>query len=261
MVQTRRKCYPAEMRPSEQDLDSRITVTGIRDCNRGSFIAAAFRSPSMTVTAFYEALTGQDGKTHLLSTSEVRVRPTPRDAPDAVPLEVLEEALALWVAEEGNEEIDYGAFEERRIGDLPFRRMWQMASAAFFADAVEGTFDLPTDDDFALARSSGDLFDYRTQREFDAAVEQLKAVATYLEAVAEGDSKPLQRVTVALGLPEGSGLTRARNVIQFARQNGLLTKARPGHAGGSATREAIELCDRIRYKADEMRKSGTGSGV
>ena len=252
-------CYGRSMRATEQDLDARITVTGIHECDEGSFIAAAFRSPSMTVLAFYEALTGQDGQTHLLVTSEVRVRATPDDAPDAVPLETLEDALDAWIAQGGPEETVYGAFEERRIGDLPFRRMWQMASVAFFADAVEGTFEVPSDDDFALARSSGELFDYRTLREFDAAVEQLKAVGAYLRAVADGDTKPLQKVAIALGLTEGSGLTRARNVIQFARQNGLLTKARPGHAGGSATREAIELCERIRYRADEVRKSGEGS--
>ena len=231
-------------------IDGRITVSvGVGEDAKvqTDYIAVAFSGPEVTVINFYEVLMDMDSSEFVDTIlREVRFWPTPKDAPECMPIEELDERLDAWIENEAAGFSGHYGFSESVLSGVPFHRMWQRAGTDYLHSEQEEKLLMPSSQQISAAMSSPDFLGYRNARELAAALEQLQTVALYADAIRRGLEKPVHYVADQFGDTSQKGITRVRNLIQFARTRGLLTKSQAGRAGGAPTRNAILLANQVR---------------
>lgn len=218
----------------------------------GLLAAVAWRGEDLITIAFYEHLVDQTGyfvETYLW---EVRAFALPDDYPLAVPAEELSERLTRWAKHDlmhlqGNYN---NRWSERSLRNVPFHRMAQEAVAAYFNSEADTELVLPTEEELNACRAAGPWTEFRSTRDMESAFDQLKAVAAYVAAVNAGDPKPVVAASrTVFGDEDQTHVTRLRNLIQFARQNGYLTTLQHGRSGGVPTRKVLDLIASIKERA------------
>jgi hypothetical protein len=219
----------------------------------GLLAAVAWRGEDLITVAFYENVVSQETDeyvfTHLY---EIRAFAAPDDYPLAMPPEELAARLERWSRFDYKEiQSEYhNGLSERSLRNVPFHRMAQEAASAYFDSEASSDLIVPTDEDLSACRAAGPWVEFRSVRDMDSAFDQLKAVAAYVAAVSAGDPKPIVAAARTMfGDEEQTHVTRLRNLIQFARQNGYLTTLQHGRSGGVPTRKALDLIASIKERA------------
>lgn len=233
--------------------DERLTTVLSDD---GSLTAVAWRDDDLITMGFYENVVDRDSNeyyfTHLW---EIRAFATPDDYPLAMPPEELTDRLSRWFLNDfPHLDGGYGSlpesWSERSLRRVPFHKMAQEAANAYFNSEGQTPLVLPTHAEMEACRQHGLPNWFRSIRDMDSAFDQLTAVSAYVEAVNAGATKPVVAAALTMfGDEEPTHVTRVRNLIQFARQNGYLSKAQHGRSGGVATRKALELVEAIKTQA------------
>ena len=220
------------------------------------YAAVAFRGEDLIAVAFYEHLVDAASEeyvfTHLW---EVRALPVPHGYPNAMPAEELEERLLRWEAHEvPHLQSEYSdQLAERSLRSVPFHRMAQEVVADYFGQEASTELVLPTEEQLDACRAVGAFPGFRSSRDMESAIDQLKAVNAYVTAINSGDQRPIVAAArMMFGDETSTHITRIRNLIQFARQNGYLTKPQHGRSGGIPTRKALELCEALKSRAEEV---------
>lgn len=224
--------------------------------------AVAWRGEDLITLAFYENLGASDGEYVYTYLHEVRAFAVPDDYPQAMPVEELSKRLQQWEAYDLprlDAAIGPNEISPRGLRAVPFGQMKQAAVFAYLDSEAPAPLVLPTEQELDCVRAAGPWPEFRSSRDMESAFEQLKAVAAYVAAVEAGEPKPIVSASRTLFGDEARvNVTRMRNLIQFARQNGYLTKSqyeRPGHGrpGGIPTRKAMDLCVAIKERAAQAR--------
>lgn len=224
----------------------------------GFLTAVAYRGEDLITVEFYENVVDTENNDYLFTHLwEVRAFAPSNDYPLAMPVEELAELLERWAKADRN--FLQGGYEnqisERSLRGVPFHRMQQEAATSYYNSEAEAPLNLPSPEELDVCRSAGLPQWFRSSRDMESAFDQLTAVAAYVEAVSSGAGKPvLEAASVVFGDQEPIHVTRLRNLIQFARQNGYLTRAQHGRSGGMPTRKAFDLCEAIRSQARQVGK-------
>lgn len=225
-------------------------------------VAVAWRGEDSIAVEFNEVLeVGADE--YYLFTRETRLFGAPGDYPSCMPKESLEELLDTWLehsfkhlpviqAARAAGEFGGTSYSASQMKGVPFGDMFRRALLEFAGAEGESGLPLLTNDEVDLAAENSDLLALKgwTPVQIRAHLQQLQAVAVYVSALQEG-SKPIQAVAETLGVNE----TRARNLIQFARENRYLTGGSQGKASGAATRAALDLANEVRERVKPKSKS------
>lgn len=222
------------------------------------FVAVSYVGEDIAVVNFYWALMDISGEIVDMNDRECRIYPVEIYGESLLDSDALSDLLRDWLRESESLCVDPVNFNPKQASEVSFGQMRHMAMTGFLASQGESQFQMPSDAEIAHFLTSGELLDYRTQRELLATIEQLRATAIYSAAVDRGETKPALIVAESLfGDSDSAAVIRARNLIQFARKNGLLTKSQPGLPGGVPTQRATEIASRIRTSAKSRRTKGS----
>jgi len=144
------------------------------------------------------------------------------------------------------------ALTSAALRSVPWKAMAQHADA-YRTELLSGDlndFQPPTSEEVEDLIDSGEFAGFRNSRDLRGHAQQLRAVKTYLEAVAVIDELDTSPIT-ALTESEGLSPTQARSLIERARSNGYIT--RPKEVAGAQIQEAaLETARRIREEIDNL---------
>jgi len=235
--------------------------------NAEPLAAIAWRGSDLIAVEFHAILETEVG--NFPFAREVRFFEVVDGYPDRMPVDDLLRLLEVWrkhempllplykVAELTG---DSGGFYSRQysaaeLRQAPFSEMRKRLLLEYSAQDAEDRFNAPEAKDLELVAGHPDWFAATgwTARTSTAHLAQLAAIAPYMASL-ESNQPPIQCVAKTLGV----SANRARNLIQFARENGYLGGGSQGASRGKPTRKAADLADTVREVAAAIRaKQGT----
>jgi hypothetical protein len=216
----------------------------------GTFFAAvSYTGAEIVVVNFYWVFRDLSGEVIDMNHRECRIYPEAVYGDSLLESDALSDLLNSWIWENESLSDHPVNFYPKQIGEISFGQMRQQALIAFLESQGGSEFEMPSDKEIAAFLDTEELLDFRTRRELLAAIEQLRVTGIYSDAVDRGEPKPALIVADRLDDPSPQGIIRARNLIQFARKNGLLSKSQTGLPGGVPTQKAVEMATRIRSLA------------
>jgi len=222
----------------------RLTVAFYIGDGSGDFAAVAWRGDDLVVIQFYELL--EDPTFVHPFAREIRAFQPHRDDPETIPVEELEERLERWVRSEyehlpvirTQDEAWHTEYQDSGIRQVPFNQMTARVISEFGLQEEEGHFAGPSTEQLRFVVERPEVFPGTSHREFVAKTLQLQAVEAYVQAIENGSTAPLKEVADTLGVDH----VRARNLVQFARNNHFLTGGRTkGRATGRPTKVAFQF--------------------
>jgi hypothetical protein len=226
------------------------------------FVAVSYVGQEVSMVNFYWVLRDMSGEIVDVNQRECRIFPTAVYGEALLEQDALLDMLEDWMRV-GESLSTYPLnFNPKQIVEASSAQMRHKAWTGFLESQGGSEFELPSEEDISVFLESGELLGFRTRRELLAAIEQLRVTAIYCEAIDRAQPKPAITVADALSKDAPSGQTtqenliRARNLIQFARKNGLLSKSQAGIPGGVPTQKAVELANRIRTLAETLKSRG-----
>jgi hypothetical protein len=175
-----------------------------------------------------------------------------------VPEDELAERLDSWVRHDlprlQSTYTDH--LSERSLRLVPFLKMKRVAIDSFIESEENERISPPSQETLELCRSHELPGHFRSLRDQNSALEQLMAAFSYVEAVNSDDPKPVVSAAQSMfGSIEQPYVNRVRNLLQFARKNGYLTRGDSGRSAGVLTKQAAELVSAIEQRAAELKQA------
>lgn len=227
--------------------------------------AIAWRGKDVIAIEFHELLEISEAEADSFA-RELRIFEASDFFPQAVPVETLEEMLDNWIEniypllpviqesdarrEQGLEAMwptsEYSSAASRQA---PVSEMRRIVLQRYMEELVPMPFIAPTDEQVARII---DAPEWLAETGFNRAqsksrLQQLQAVGYYLEALQNREA-PIQYIAQKMDIDP----IRARNVIQFARDQKYLVGGSQGLSRGMPTRLAVEMAQLARRIADEI---------
>jgi hypothetical protein len=207
--------------------------------------AVAWAGPGHLVIEFYDVLDTGEGLYPFVRETRILACPagtaTPPSSAD------LQSRLASWVAndrsavpaiEQAPQEFAVNQFSPTDVKNAPYSQMFAELMRTLATETSATPFQAPTPEDFEDVTRLKLKLDFASTTALQSRISQLQAVEAYLTALHNDNTSPLKTVADVLGVSH----IRARNLIQFARENDYLTAGRSkGKATGMATPKAYGL--------------------
>ena len=237
----------------------------------------AWRGPEVVVVEIHEILeTG--GDEYFPFVRETRVFQVADEYPQQVPEEVLNQLLTVWVkyqrhllplyeeqednrnsGQPGWQTLQYGVNE---IKQAPYADMRKRLILDYATSEPQELFVPPSQSDIDLLAEHHDWLSLTrfTRSQSRTHLQQLQAIGAYMEAMQsrsepsnqtkQSKLQPVQHVAEVLSVSP----VRARNLIQFSRDNGYLKGGSKGTGQGLPTKKAVDLANQARDTAAAYRE-------
>ena len=216
--------------------------------------AVAWRGEKIMAVEFFDVLAPVDFDGTYPFRRELRIYEVIGEMPLKMSVEELEDRLKLWVENDRSqlpaiqhasqlEAYPVSSYSSTDVRGAPLPQMEAEVVRAFAERTMDEDFTGPTNEECDILLSGSDTLEFKSMKTLASHLQQLQAVAAYVSAIESNSPHPLQVVAKNLEIEH----VRARNLIQFARDNKYLTGGQnKGKAAGYATTEAHRTMRRIR---------------